>query len=161
LGARVVAGANARQSKAGRAADRVAEPMHIGRLAALLQTTAKTIRHYERMELLRRPIRSASGYRMYDHAAIAQARLVFGLRRIGLSMGEVAELLRGRGPLRKRFAALLDEKIRDIDLTLGVMQGRREDLAGRQLALLASASRRTEDCLCEALSIPCHCAARP
>jgi DNA-binding transcriptional MerR regulator len=133
--------------------------IHIGALAATLQTTAKTIRLYERLGLLARPVRTSSGYRLYDREAIGQARLVLGLRRIGLSIDEVSRLLRpgARSALRRRVASLIDEKLQEMDLALGVMQGRREDLAARQMALMTGAQRERGECLCDVLSIECYC----
>jgi hypothetical protein len=55
--------------------------------------------------------------------------------------------------------ALLDEKLREMDVTLGVLQGRREDLAARHLGLLAAPRGRNGDCICAALLQPCNCAA--
>lgn len=139
------------------------ELIQIGALASALQTTAKTIRLYERLGLLKRPVRTSAGYRLYDREAIGQARVVLGLRRIGLTIEEVSRLMRpaARATLRRRVASLIDEKLHEMDLALGVMQGRREDLAARQMALLTGAQRERGDCLCDVLSIECYCGRGP
>lgn len=137
------------------------ERLRIGELAKTLGTTTKTVRYYESAGLLRQPQRSPAGYRLYDREAQKRARLVLGLRRLGISIGELRELLgakEGAGPsLRQGLLALMDEKLREMDLALGVLQGRRDDLAARHQGLLASPRNRPPDCVCEALLIPCHC----
>ena len=134
--------------------------LRIGQVAAALETTPKTIRFYEQFGLLEPPERTAAGYRLYDEAAIGRARLVLGLRRLGLSVDEVRSLLRaepGEPTLRRRLLSLLDRKLSDIDVTLGVLQGRREDLNARYHALLLTPRDRVGVCICGALMIPCTC----
>ena len=137
--------------------DAVKRELKIGEMAALLGTTTKTLRHYESLKLLAPPTRTAGGYRLYDAAALARASLVIGLRRLGLGIPEVASVLRGSPPpaeLRHRLAEALDEKIRDADEWLGVLQGRREDLAARQRRLVLGSP---DECLCSLVSMPCTC----
>lgn len=135
--------------------------LKIGEMAALLGTTTKTLRHYESLGLLAPHTRTASGYRLYDTEALSRAGLAIGLRRLGLSIPEVAMVLRGnpaQTELRGRLAEVLDEKIRDADEMLGVLQGRREDLAARQRRLMLGAS---DECLCSLVSMPCTCGRAP
>ena len=61
--------------------------LRIGELAKVLGTTTKTLRHYERMEILHPPQRTDKGYRIYDESDLRRARQVVDLRRIGLSIG--------------------------------------------------------------------------
>jgi len=133
--------------------------LRIGELAKALGTTTKTLRFYERIGLLPPPERSTAGYRLYSDEIIVQARLVLGLRRIGLTIDEVGEVLNSHEGLsmRQRLASLMDEKLRNIDLDLSVLQGRREDLAARHLALLSTPRYRPPDCICEALPTACTC----
>ena len=134
--------------------------LRIGEFARLLETTTKTLRHYEKMGLLPPSCRSESGYRMYGENAIFRARQVIGLRRLGLSIEEVRDLLNPppSGTTRiQQLLGLLDEKVRDMDETLAVHQGRRDDLAARYLALLNTPPERDGNCICEALFLPCNC----
>ncbi len=137
----------------------MSEPIRIGELAARLGTTTKTLRFYERTGLLEAPERSERGYRLYDRRAIEHARLLFGLRRLGLSIEQLKSLLleRGERSLRQRLLALLDEKLREQELALSVLQGRRDELAARHEALLATPRGRSPDCVCDALLVPCTC----
>jgi len=97
---------------------------------------------------------------MYGEKAILRARHAFGLRRLGLSIEEARDLLNPHPTgttRRQRLLGLLDEKIRDLDETLAVLQGRRDDLAARYLALLDIPPEREGNCICEALFLPCNC----
>ncbi|MCH9765697.1 MAG: MerR family DNA-binding transcriptional regulator, partial [Alphaproteobacteria bacterium] len=55
--------------------------MRIGELAKALGTTTKTLRHYERMSLLRPPQRTENDHRIYGEADLRNAREIMGLRR--------------------------------------------------------------------------------
>lgn len=137
--------------------------MRIGQLAAALGTTTKTLRFYERIGLLQPPVRSDAGYRLYDRAAMDRARLVIGLRRLDFSIDEVGELLANDGVMttRQRLLALMDEKLREMYLQLGVLQGRCEDLAARHEAMLSAPRDRPPDCICDAMLRACTCAEGP
>ena len=135
----------------------------IGELAAELETTPKTLRFYEKLGLLPAPDRTAAGYRIYGQSAMARARLVLGLRGIGLSVDEVRSLMERDGSgttLRQRLLAVLSEKLRQMDVALAVQQGRREDLNARYDALLATPRDRVGECVCGALMSSCCCGRR-
>lgn len=137
----------------------MSERLRIGELARLLNTTTKTIRFYESNGLLNPAQRSAAGYRLYDSDAVQQARILLGLRRLGLGIDELKALnsTRNERSRRQNLLAVMDEKIRELDLTLSVLQGRRDDLAARQQNLLLNAGHKPPDCVCDALLIECNC----
>jgi len=127
-------------------------------MASALAISAKTLRHYERAGLLTPPARQSNGYRVYDRPAIDRARLVVGLRRIGLSIEEVRILLADdEESLRQRLLGVLDRHIQEIGLQISILQGQHDDLAARYRALLDVARGRPGCCVCAALSIPCTC----
>lgn len=133
--------------------------MRIGALAKLLGTTTKTLRYYEQVGLLKPVQRSASAYRLYDERAVDTARFVIGLRHLQLTIHELQDLLTadGRSTRRQRLLALMDERLRNMELELSVLQGRKDDLAARHAALLATPRKRPPDCVCDALLQPCAC----
>lgn len=137
--------------------------LRIGQLASEVGTTTKTLRYYEEIGLLEPPGRTPAGYRVYDDAAVRQARLVVGLRQLGLTLDQIGRVLHEDDglSLRQRLMALMDEKLRDADVRLGVLQGRRDDLAARHEALLTTPHGRPGDCVCEALLTPCVCGRGP
>ncbi|MCL8207871.1 MAG: MerR family transcriptional regulator [Actinomycetia bacterium] len=57
-----------------------------------LGTTARAIRYYESLGLLH-PRRTAGGHRLYSRRDRARLRLILRGRRLGFSLGEIAELL--------------------------------------------------------------------
>lgn len=133
--------------------------IHIGKLAKMLATSTKTLRFYEGIRLLNPPGRSASAYRLYDESTVAKARLVVELRRLGLTIHELQELLHpdNAKTLRLRLLGLMDEKLRDMYLQLSVLQGRSDDLSARHEALLATPRGRRPECICDALFRKCTC----
>lgn len=134
--------------------------LRIGELARLLGTTTKTLRFYEEVGLLGPPRRSPSSYRLYGGEAVAKARLVVGLRHLELTIPQLQDLLRddGRSTRRQRLMALMDERLRRMELELNVLQGHCDDLSARHAALLATPRDRPPDCVCDALLQPCTCA---
>lgn len=77
--------------------------MTIGKLAAAEGVGVETVRFYQRRGLLGQPERRGSGYREYSDAD--RERLVFirRARRLGFTLGEIAELLgRPRRSQRRR-----------------------------------------------------------
>lgn len=67
--------------------------VRIGELAEQTGVPASTVRYYERLGLVAPPARTAAGYRDYDDAAAARLRFVARARRIGLSCGQISQLL--------------------------------------------------------------------
>lgn len=133
--------------------------LRIGQLAKRLGTTTKTLRFYESAGLLAPAGRSESRYRLYDSAAVAKARLVLHLRRLNFSVQELKDLLSPGAErlLRQNLLALMDEKLRDLYLWLGILQGRCDDLSARHQALLLTPRERAPNCICDALFSPCTC----
>src|SRR5437667_1415325 len=75
------------------------KPLLIGRLASLTGVKPDTIRFYERSGLLPKPQRLASGYRIYDDAALNQVRFIRKAQSLGFSLDEIRRIisLRGQG----------------------------------------------------------------
>ena len=75
------------------------KPLLIGRLAKLSGVKPDTIRFYERSGLLPKPSRTASGYRLYDDAALKQVRFIRKAQPLGFSLDEIRRImsLRGQG----------------------------------------------------------------
>ena len=136
------------------------EILRIGKLAKLLGTTAKTLRFYEEIGLLESAMRSDAGYRLYDVKATSHIRLILHLRSLGFTINELKKIfVKGkRQSLRQEVLSLMDEKLRDVDEELVILQGQRDDLAARHQALLSTPRNRPSDCICDALLSPCKCA---
>ena len=108
--------------------------MRIGELADQLGINTKTIRYYEEIGLVPPAPRTSSGYRDYsDHDA---TRLVFikSAQRLGLSLGEIAEILslRDRGEVPCEYVRnVITEQLRGIDKRIAELRALRGEL--RQL----------------------------
>ena len=67
--------------------------MKIGELAAATGCHFETIRYYEKVGLLPKPQRTASGYRAYRSDDIARVRFITRGRALGFSLDEIRSLL--------------------------------------------------------------------
>lgn len=65
----------------------------IGKAAKQAGLSIDTLRYYEREGLLPSPRRTASGYRLYDEAAIARLRFINRAKTLGFTLAEIRELL--------------------------------------------------------------------
>ena len=102
----------------------------IGKAAEESGLSSDTIRYYERLQLLRRPQRSAGGYRLYDDGALDRLRLIQRARSIGFSLTEI-RLLFGRSPRSDctSVRSVLGTKIRELDERIAVMRSFRDALS--------------------------------
>lgn len=66
--------------------------MHIGELARTAGVKVPTIRFYEREGLLRKPLRSASGYRCYERRDLEQVSFIRRSQELGFTLAEIKEL---------------------------------------------------------------------
>ena len=69
------------------------EAMNIGQAATASGVSAKMIRHYEVVGLLRAPKRTESGYRQYNDTEVHTLRFIRQARDLGFSIHEIGELL--------------------------------------------------------------------
>lgn len=96
----------------------------IGELARRTGVAAPTIRYYESLGLMRRPARSAAGYRRYAEAAAEELTFIRKAQALGFSLDEIGEVLdlsrSGRTPcdhvlsLAHQHLAAVDERIRQL-----------------------------------------------
>lgn len=68
--------------------------LNIGQAAQRSGVSAKMIRHYEDLGLLRKIARTASGYRQYSDADVHILRFIRRARDLGFGMKEIESLLR-------------------------------------------------------------------
>jgi len=67
-----------------------------GQLAKAAGVSPDTIRHYEKIGVLPKALRSPSGYRIYPQSAIERVRVVQRALRIGFTLAELSAVLKAR-----------------------------------------------------------------
>ena len=67
--------------------------MRIGELSSKAGVNVQTIRFYEREKLLRKPVRTAAGYRTFEEADLERVRFIKDSQQLGFSLKEIKELL--------------------------------------------------------------------
>jgi len=111
--------------------------MNIGEAAALSGLPAKTIRYYEDVGLLPRPVRGGNGYRHYGDKEVNTLRFLKRARALGFSVEDCRELLSLYGDRKRRSAdvkAVALARIAEIDRRIAEMNAMRralEHLAAR------------------------------
>jgi Cu(I)-responsive transcriptional regulator len=105
--------------------------MNIGDAAKASGASAKMIRHYETLGLLKRARRSLGGYRLYDEHDVHTLRFIRRSRDLGFSMADVGRLL-GLWQNRRRASAevrrIAKAHIADLDRRIAEMQELRRTL---------------------------------
>ena len=115
--------------------------MRIGELAKQADISTKAIRYYEQIGILTPPARTSSGYRAYDEAALGRLGFVRAAQAVGLTLGEIRQIIAFRDEeqapcahvteLLQRHAVDLDRRI----LELQQLRGELRQLAERALTL--------------------------
>lgn len=108
-----------------------------GELAKLAGVSPDTLRHYERVGVLGRPLRSAGGYRQYPADALDRVLLIRRSLAVGFTLAELARFLsvrdKGGAPCRQVRAlaesklALVEGQLRDLTATRDYIQALLED----------------------------------
>jgi MerR family mercuric resistance operon transcriptional regulator len=65
-----------------------------GKLSKKTGVNSETIRYYEKIKLMPEPLRSSSGYRIYDDAHSKRLSLIKRCRELGFTLKEIATLLK-------------------------------------------------------------------
>ncbi|MBA3269171.1 MAG: heavy metal-responsive transcriptional regulator [Acidobacteria bacterium] len=66
----------------------------IGEVAQRAGVSAPTIRYYEEIGLLGKPLRSSTGYRRYSESSVEQVRFIRKAQALGFSLDEIGEILK-------------------------------------------------------------------
>jgi DNA-binding transcriptional MerR regulator len=124
----------------------------IGQLAKRLDLNPRTIRYYERIRLVPEPERTGAGYRLYGQADEDRLRFIKSAQRLGLSLGEVKEVLafRERDQQPCRYVASV------IEQRLGEVRQRLRDLRAFKAELTELQDRISADGVAERDSGYCH-----
>lgn len=112
--------------------------MQIGELARSLGVSTKTLRYYESIGLLPSAVRSHNGYRHYSSVAIERAQLIVAMRRLEMPIEAITQFMlhEKQDGLRFQIVSLIDERLREYQLQISILQGKQEDLKARLDAFL-------------------------
>jgi MerR family copper efflux transcriptional regulator len=105
--------------------------MNIGQAAAASGVTAKMIRHYEELKLLKPATRTAAGYRVYDEKEVHTLRFIRRARDLGFSIKEIEALLalwQNRRRASADVRAVAREHLVALDRKIQELQGMRRTL---------------------------------
>ena len=119
--------------------------MGIGQLAKRSGVPIDTVRHYERIGLLKPAVRLASGYRRYGDAERKRLLFIRRAKALGFTLDEIQALLSlsaTRSVPRIREAA--NERLADVERRIGELTRVRDSL--RQLIRACPGHGRAEDC---------------
>ena len=67
--------------------------LRIGEVAKQTGIGIETIRFYERLGLLKEPLRRPSGYRLFDEGAVARLSFIIRTKNLGFTLSEIKDLL--------------------------------------------------------------------
>lgn len=119
----------------------------IGRLARRVGVGAETLRHYERLGLIRPLRRTASNYRLYDEEAERRLHFIRRAQALGFSLEDIRELL----SLHERADAtaeevkrLTEDRLAQVEAKIGDLERIRDGLAA--LVESCSGSGRADEC---------------
>jgi len=99
--------------------------MNIGQAARASGVSAKMIRYYEQIGLVRPADRTDSNYRSFDEREVNELRFIKRARGLGFSVEEIANLLslwRDRGRPSREVKAIADTHVADLEARVAEMQ---------------------------------------
>lgn len=107
--------------------------MNISAASAASGVSAKMIRHYESIGLLRPAARRGNGYRDYGAHDVHELRFIGRARMLGFSMAEIAALLalwRDKQRSSREVKKLAAAHLADLEQRIAAMQGLAATLRG-------------------------------
>ncbi|HEY9236317.1 MULTISPECIES: Cu(I)-responsive transcriptional regulator [Phenylobacterium] len=119
--------------------------MNIGQASRASGVSAKMIRYYDEIGLVRPSARTESNYREYDEREINELRFIRRARSLGFSMPEITKLLslwRDRGRPSREVKAIADRHLADLDNRIAEMQAMADTL--RQLSRCCAGDDRPD-----------------
>ena len=99
--------------------------MNIGQASKATGVTAKMIRYYDEIGLVRPASRTDSNYREYDDREVNELRFIRRARSLGFSMPEITQLLslwRDRERPSREVKAIAEKHVNELDARIAEMQ---------------------------------------
>ena len=118
--------------------------LKVGELAKRTGITVRTLHHYDSIGLLRPSARSEGGYRLYNRDDVSRLHGIQTLRRMGLTLADVAQLLEGSGA---SLPAILARQIGALERDMAQSQALHERLSVMQMVLVGGGQPDIDDWL--------------
>lgn len=132
--------------------------MLIGDVAARAGVSIKTLRYYEDVGVIDKAARTPGGYRDYDEDVLERLRFVRSAQAVGLTLGEIREVVafreRGESPCA-HVLELLDTHAAEVDRRIRELRTLRRDLA-----TLAQRAKALDPAKCPP-NVVCHIVTSP
>jgi DNA-binding transcriptional MerR regulator len=103
----------------------------VGRLAQAGDVKASTVRYYDQLSLLPRPMRTATGYRVFSQQAVRRLTLVRAAQQFGFSLRDIAEFFRVRDAGGKPCQHVRDagqKMLNALEIEIAGLQTRRREI---------------------------------
>jgi MerR family mercuric resistance operon transcriptional regulator len=95
----------------------------IGGLAQAADVHVETVRYYQRIGLLREPMRPLGGVRRYGQPDVARLQFIRRAKTMGFTLGEIAGLLQLKGKRAcNQTRRLTEHKLADVRHKLGALR---------------------------------------
>ena len=118
--------------------------LKVGELARHSGLTIRTLHHYDEIGLLKPSARSDGGYRLYDGADVARLHGIQALRRLGLTLAEIGELLSRDGA---SLPAIIERQLQSLDREIAQATELRSRLTLVQAAMASGSAPGIDDWL--------------
>ncbi len=106
--------------------------LQIGQVSKQSGMSIDTIRYYEKEGLLKKPSRSAGGFRLYPKEAVDQLVFIRKAQGMGLTLGEIKKITccgdKGLGPCCDLTVDLFTKKINEFEAKISEIQGMKKKL---------------------------------
>jgi len=108
------------------------ERYQIGEVAKASETSIDTIRYYEKLGLLEKPVRSVGGFRLYSKEAIDKLRFIKKAQDLGLTLKDIRGIMKcsqeGLKPCCDLVRKLFTKKITEFESKIKELQRMKMDL---------------------------------
>jgi len=103
----------------------------IGKVAAQAGVGVDTVRFYEQAGLLKKAMRTAAGYRLYENGEVARLRFIRRAKALGFSLEEIRELLalNDGGGRRRSVRAIAERRLAELEQRIEELDRVRQTLA--------------------------------
>ncbi|MEJ2006567.1 MAG: MerR family DNA-binding protein [Acidobacteriota bacterium] len=107
------------------------KPIYIRDVAAAGDVTPQAVRYYESLDLLEKPHRTKSGYRIYTREAIERIRFIKDAQKLGLNLDEIRVILQMKCSMQPPcdcVREMLHKKLARIEKQIAEMDATRKRL---------------------------------